>query len=213
MRITTAVSTCAIVLLCVVSACASDGSEQPPRSAAEGGGAPEAPKFDSTIETLRPKGVVPDPGFAHLLVNTGCGLKKYREVLRFILTEASFYDGLDVKTVGGTPRLKFYATKAERDAAVVDSATMSMEDLAALLALGEANAPKPPTPVAEVPLTETQSTEDLLQLLEFYNVKRGLPQRKGYYLNLDGSGTFGPDATVEWSLYPGGPAPTSGASS
>ena len=42
------------------------------------------------------------------------------------------------------------------------------------------------------------SVDDIKALLKFYNVKRGIPTRKAYILNLDGSGTFGPEATVRF---------------
>lgn len=135
-------------------------------------------KYDETIETPRDLLVwdgIPRP-YAVLMTFGSCTIRnQYRNVVRWIKTEAKYYHDLDIKFVGDAPRIKFYRTKEARDQATVDSSLLSVEEMMKLL-----NEPRQKP--AEIPFTlrlhDEMKPEQISALIEKYGGTRGFPTKE-----------------------------------
>jgi len=115
-----------------------------------------------------------EPEFA-LLMTPGlgktCNLKKYPNLQKFLKEDAHFYPNLKVEySIVVDPKLKFYATAEQRDGALIHGATLSEEELLALLMAGPDETKEP---LLNVELSdEDPSPETLREMLAAHGLQR-----------------------------------------
>jgi len=123
--------------------------------------------------------------WALALIPPGCKTRNlYPKAYDFIRNDASHYANLDVKLVGGVPRVKFFKTKEERDGATVDGTRKTIEELMAMVAAGPENMPPAPKPLHETDFDE-MSLKQIRELFKEQGVPRGFPAMRDWMLELE----------------------------
>lgn len=110
--------------------------------------------------------------YAVLISSRACRLKTFPGAFAFVHNHADDYPDLEVAYAGGTPRIRVYSTKAERDMAVTDSSTLTVDSLQALLERGGAPAAEP---LAELTL-EGLTVEEIHDFLANSSLVRTFPK-------------------------------------